>query len=550
MCRTAKILNLLILLLVTLPACAKDNVSNLASIEASSADTLPSNNVFRRYVGILHHDDLKRDQLAKIDFILSRETGNKLELMAVLTLHFGDFKSKEYVAYHFDNVQYNLITQTLVFDQPEADVSVKITSFGSGKLEGELRSNFSGNVGKLVLSQDTSAAPQYPLIEPISGEYEGKCLSYPSRLQLLTYRSTDDTARIGNPFATYRVRGELGQNQGEKFCGLFGPKGYCIAAYFEQGSYNFFKKHLVLNGPKQNLVCTVDQGTLTCGQDCQFRRVSDEMTGPLTLSPPVSQSLLSNPPPNNPAIKVPVESIQGEYSGYVHHEYLNTYQAAKINIMTYQGNGSSPEAPKLQLSAIASLFFGGFQSAEAISYRFATRPYPNPLTETQFVFRRSENDVDAILQVTEFGDGVVKGVWNSILFGRVGSFELRKDGQATLPPQAKKMGPISGMFEGNQWDLNLVIGLGKTPPNTENPFFPLSFAGWALFREAGTPATITSGSYDFYTGKLGFENGEKSVFIGTREETKGMLRLKKFGRAITSPQVRFEAEAFRRVPFN
>ncbi len=74
---------------------------------------------FGRYIGVLKHEKLGKEQLAKLDFIVSRTSENELELKAILTLHFGDFKSGEYVSYHYDKVRYNVLTGSMVFENKE-----------------------------------------------------------------------------------------------------------------------------------------------------------------------------------------------------------------------------------------------------------------------------------------------------------------------------------------------------------------------------------------------------------------------------------------------
>jgi len=72
---------------------------------------------FERFIGVLRHEKIQRDQLAKLDFILARSDENKLEMSAILTLHFGDFESREYISYHFHKVHHFLIDQTFTFAQ-------------------------------------------------------------------------------------------------------------------------------------------------------------------------------------------------------------------------------------------------------------------------------------------------------------------------------------------------------------------------------------------------------------------------------------------------
>jgi MFS family permease len=69
--------------------------------------------VFGRYLGVLKHDRLNREQLVKLDFFLSKSTASNVNLKAILSLQFGGFETGEYVSYHFDDVQFQLITGAL-----------------------------------------------------------------------------------------------------------------------------------------------------------------------------------------------------------------------------------------------------------------------------------------------------------------------------------------------------------------------------------------------------------------------------------------------------
>src|SRR5258707_503037 len=107
-----------------------------------------------RYVGVLRHTKQSKDQLARLEFIASEESGSLTQLMAVLMLHFGDFTTGEYVTYHFDNVRFNALTQQLVFDQPDQPIALVTHQFAGGAFVGNLRSAQFGDVGTLYLKKD------------------------------------------------------------------------------------------------------------------------------------------------------------------------------------------------------------------------------------------------------------------------------------------------------------------------------------------------------------------------------------------------------------
>lgn len=497
-----------------------------------------------RFVGVLEHKNLKKEQLAKLDFIASRENGNQLELTAVLTLHFGDFKSQEYVAFHFDKVRYNILTKTLVFDQVDQDATVIVDSFSGDQLVGRFRSVLGGEVGTLRLEKEgTVVSPKLPLIEPVWGEYKGSCDGKDTTLQIYTSRSSDDVSKTSNPFATYRVKAFRATREPNCF---FSGEGDCVNGVYDAGEFNFYKNQLVLYGRPRPMNCTPDSQGLTCDK-CNFKRVSGETTGPRQFTPITHEEKILGNIKAEPALTAPANTIQGEYFGYVHHEYLDRYQPVSVNLVTFQE--ASEGGTNLKMSAVATLYFGKPGGTESISYRFDIRNYPNPIGTMQFVFSRPEADIDPVLQVTALGKGEMKGTWFSQLFGRVGKFALQQGNYPTLPAGAKVVESILGVYESSTWDLDLYMRpeeTGKTPANSENPFFPRSFDGGFIDKSGATPRIrITGGSYDFYTGRIALEMDGR-IAIGQRDSQKRMA-FRWANTPFLAALLPFELEPFRYV---
>ena len=476
---------------------------------------------FGTYVGTFQHAKIDKDQYAKLDFIFSREAGNNFELMAVLSLYFGDFGSKEYISYHFHDVKYNLLTGTLVFDQSDQDLTIITSSFGSGSLQATVRSSAAGDVGTLVLQKDGSANPTRDHVLSLAGKYNGSCDGNDSILQLSTYKTTDDTVRVGNPFGSYNVNGQLGD--WETFSCPNARRKPCTTDLINSGSYDYFQGQLTLFGRRRTYECDVDGNTISCDQ-CTFTKVAGDSDSGSVKKPLTSVSQISSPTVGtDPALGGTVSSIAGEYKGFLHHERLDQYQYGSINIVTYQQSGGGSQ--ELKMSASAKLYFGDFASRETLPYRFTERTY-NILTPV-FVFERTGDDVDAILQITSIRDGVVQGVWHSLLFGRVGTFEFRKDRLPTLPGDAKLFKKIAGNYESNTFEVQVGTRLGSTPVNTENPFFPQIFSGYFYYKSGIAPRIdITGGSYDFYTGKLAFEirDGER-IAVGLNNSDDRIIKV-------------------------
>ena len=539
----------------------------LACICFAPAAVAKDGSLFGRYLGVLKHEALKKEQLAKLDFVVSRSSSNELELKAILSLHFGDFKSGEYVSYHYDRVRYNVLTGALVFDSPDQPLSIFVKGFAAGKLVGEVNSIWAGRIGQLILNQEPKEVkPTNPLIEPVWGEYLGNCGDETARLQLYTMRSTEDLAHLAQPFSPYFIKGIM-----PMAC----RDGSCLNFLFTSGSYNFFAKEgqLTISGPRLSLRCDVDGNDLHCkspiepgsgGYDlsnCSFKRVSKETMEPRQFSPIKQTGSFSSSSSETPLSSEGLKALQsGEYQGYVFHENLGVYQAASLNVNLFQtGSGTEGGA---RISAFSRLFFGDSKSSEFIPYRFQEKAYPNPLLGAQnLVFERVDANMDAVIQITEVTDGVLRGNWYSNIFGRVGPFELRKDRLPTLPDGAKKMERLSGTYIGTktltpsslagQWSIQLQVAPGTKPPTTtENPFFP-NFLTGTMYLENITPRmAITNGSYDFYTGRFGFVKGEGSSsensWIGS-QNGRSELQLHHVAAPSIGPLFKFRPQNFRLV---
>jgi hypothetical protein len=482
--------------------------------------SLAQTSQFGRYIGTLTHDSIQKQQLAKIDFVTSRSNDNELELKAILTLHFGGFASGEYVSFHFNRVIFNLLTSSLVFDSPEEDVTLTTTSFSNGELVAQFRSAIHGEVGELNLRLNQAATPTLPLIEPVNGEYSGMCEDgNMGTMQIHTMRSTEDSSRVGNPFGTYELRGQFGKF-GNSLCDDLVPLRACQELSLNQSAYNFYSGELTFIWDVQTWDCKVNGDSIDCGDNsgCTFNRTSNE-TASRILTPPQTTPVFTDANTQDPVVENAVTGIAGTYSGYMHHEYLDRFQPIRISLVTYQEieNGVS----NLRISATANLFFGDQNSREFLSYRFEPRNYPNILNSPQFTLSSFDSDVDAFLKITSIRDGIVRGEWNSLHFGRVGTFEARVDaaGTVALPQGGQLLSPLTAYYDNiDNFDMNIQIFHGRTPPNTENPFFPLDIGGWFRYRyDGGGPRhPISGGSYDFYTGKIGFERGNNRWSIGKR----------------------------------
>ncbi len=466
--------------------------------------------VFGAYEGVVTHSALGRDQLVKLQLIRSRMDVGNLRLRAILTLQFGGFESGEYVSYSYDDVKLNLLSGELTFNQSDQEVHLDSVVIKDGFLRGELRAS-TGLVGKIVLSNTPGkVSPRNGLIEPLGGEYAGLCSGAPSSIQLFTYRTTEDTTRLGNPFRAYEAKGQVGKYN-PSYCSS-DRDARCTYSKIKNAFYNFFSGDLVLDGYPYGFNCLVKGAQLNCGE-CRFERISDEMAAPRLAKPryemdplkEISSALRDNPE----------SSLKGEYFGYVFHENLDVFQKIRIEVSTFRRTETSGSA--LVLSVVANSYFGDSEN-EVITYKFDPIDFPNPVLQSEFVLSRPEGDVDVILGVTRIGKGVITGTWNSHIFGRVGSFIATQNGDLPNLPASRMMGPITSGYEevgGESYIADVIVGKGNAPIGSDNPFDPLKFNGY-VWRKRGTVQKegISGGSFDFYSGKIGILFGEDKALNG------------------------------------
>jgi len=515
----------------------------------SNGGAAPTAPVFEQYEGVLRHPSLKRDQPAKLDFVTSLDENNQPQIIGILTVIFGDFSSHEYTSYHFENVVYDATGNRLIFNQPDQPVTLVTQTFTPDEIRAELHSVWSVETAELIVKRPGKMPPQLPLIEPVWGEYRGQCHLKTETLQINTYRYTEDTTKVGNPFASYTIRGEIGwtaPNGDPKHLGCGAPnEPPCSQALIESGAYNFYTGDLNLLTRMGQKHCDTKSDGLQCGS-CFYRRISPETQGNrqltrVTSTPAFPSPAVSYPPPKDqgPELK------SGDYVGYLHHEFLDEYQAAGLSIMVYPEPGKTGS---LHLTGLGRLAFGDIHGPEFIPYRFEDRVY-STLSPGVLIFKNRAADIDVILQVTFRSETAMRGVWFSRLFGRVGTFELRRDGtMPTLPPKAVVMGSVSGQYESSFYDLEIQIRQGKTPLNSDNPFFPNVFSGDVIPKQIGGKDEISGGSFDFYTGRIEIDFDSGRYFSGERVAGGERLYLNHSFFKFYSRMLPHTNSPFRRVP--
>lgn len=489
--------------------------------------------IFGDFYGSINHKNLNYDQLVKLSLIPNRAEGNELKLKSIITLYFGSPEDGEYVSYHYDDVTYSLLTGELTFTQNDQDISLFNVKINAEGFDSQVSSNLIGNVGTLKLYKDPKKVKITKLYPNVGGEFIGTCDSEKVKLQLFTFRSTDDSSRLGNPFGANRIVGQIAKIEPE-LC-IFNKKEYCVQSRFDSASFDYYTGKLSLVGLPENLECEITENGWKCGNSaCELTNVKvrklksdyfEKLFQAREFFASDSQSDIGS------------GALGGAYTGYLHHENLNQFQPVSLDIKAIQI--PSTGGNQLGLIATARSSFGKTPSNyETITYRFDAAKILNPIQPFPIVLGNPEEDVDAILKINSISNGVVKGTWYSILFGRVGTFEMRKTGVVALPTNASFIAPLSGEYiQGSRGEkdflVNMKVTQGRGPLNSDNPFYPLAINGYVWTKSHTLKKLpIVEGSYDFYTGRLGFvfgEGDELRNYIGQMNGTNELPIFKRMG---------------------
>lgn len=163
------------------------------------------------YKGYLHHERLDKYQPMTFNLITYQQTdaetaSQTLRMSGTASLIFGDFTSRESIAYRFNETSFDLIAPQIVFERmaEDTDVMLQITSMRGGEIKGILYSILFGRVGSFVLSK--IATPTLPATVSVIGKISGIYSSPNWRLTLNVSRESTPI-NTSNPFFPLNLRG-------------------------------------------------------------------------------------------------------------------------------------------------------------------------------------------------------------------------------------------------------------------------------------------------------------------------------------------------------
>jgi hypothetical protein len=219
------------------------------------------------------------------------------------------------------------------------------------------------------------------------------------------------------------------------------------------------------------------------------------------------------------------DQIEGNYKGYLYHEDTKQFQKMKLSLISYQKKADNGQGSALHLSLTANLIFGDWRSQQRLTYKFPDQEYI--LLNKYMTFSNLGGSSNATVQVEEMKDGIVKGIWFSSIYGKVGKFIVTKNDNLVDIEEGPFFSSLENVFESDLIDLTLTVINSPSPFKNENPFAPLAITGRAWFRSAiSKRKLITDSSFDFFTGRIGLElDGGKQYMIGERSRD-GQFKLR------------------------
>jgi hypothetical protein len=499
--------------------------------------TVSQAQVAGRYVGVLQNEILQRDQHAKLDLIYDQSDRKQQTFRAILTLHFDGFAGPEYISYNFSKVTLNPLKNQLTFAQSNQEISLASAQFNDGRLIATFNSASAGQVGTLILKKDGVVTPTAPQLVPsVWGTYTGQCGGKPRSMHLTTTRAMHDSSQLGNPFVSYEIRGQVGFKSTVAGCSDSKTE-QCIKDFINEGSYDFLLGQLRLVGKKRNYDCQLTAQGLNC-DDCSFKKVGNQVAN-IQNSPPWSpnfftqKSKLPQVLPNGP--------LAGEYSGFIHHEFLGRYQQLDLTLNSFF-DPNDPET--FQLDVTARSFFGDRKRSKFLTYKFKTLPFD--FLSRSFLLENPEAGIEPILQIKRFDGGLIKGVWYSKHFGRVGEFLVSKNPWPTQTAALPLIQSPQGFFHSEQLELKLDFQNTGISEGAFNPFSPMNFNGY-FYYHSGVAARIpiVEGSYDFYTGHIALQTDRtQQIAMGTYDHDTNTLQMHWPYRVIFADFPQWQSEHF------
>ncbi len=490
-----------------------------------------------RYVGFLKQDDTgEKVALIVNTFIVQPEDFTQFPVLnATFKMSLGGYGTAEYITETFEDVKYDFNNGLLSLDEQANDlvISAEVNEDGlNTRVTGQVWIRSAAKAGILYLEyendepgsdsdgDDGSAGTFVPLLR---GQYEGWCGSERAAMQITAGKGLLENGPERRGLHDYAIVARLAFDKPD-VCSSGGASGgpaWCVTRAFHSGTYNFFTNRLNLDSENGSTSCSLEKGRLQCQIRMLDQSVSCDLLHTNMVPKPyqlfgrsfgvrtTSEQRQPLPEPAPPQHAALVQALRGQFVGYLHNEANNRYQPFKLNVIPSVSTVNPHDENRVFVSATAVTYFGRGLTGEFWSQQLEKRAfYLRP------GFTLESPETDGFLQVEDWRNGYIRGVWISHAYGRIGTVQMIKGN--TIPPlddAAPIVGTVAGEFE--------VAPAGGL--STLKWWFKTLFPPQPLGRDQGTftfegdsrlsggitrPIRIVKGSYDVYSSSFSWITAE------------------------------------------
>ena len=158
------------------------------------------------------YDNNNAYQYVKIQLVTTNPTGY-MKISARVEVFFGAANSYESLIYNYDNVDFNLLTRELRFENENDDL-VMTAVLNDENISGDWFINVSGKLGTFVSLKNTAPEPEegFNMLQSFTGKYDGSfenstpATNLPARISMRLSAKRIDSNKEESP---YKVNGEL-----------------------------------------------------------------------------------------------------------------------------------------------------------------------------------------------------------------------------------------------------------------------------------------------------------------------------------------------------
>lgn len=449
-----------------------------------------------RYQGYLRPKNRNEKVFVTLDLIQEKVKSQRQRLKAIVRLDLGQFDGPEFHSIYYPSVEYEPSKKRLVFYHEGQEIELaKVHLRKKVVLKGSMKSG-ADDIGDFILVYVGKRAKFGELVsriyvnqkpvQALSGVYQALCHGTQSLLELKAARWPSE--RTSNTDIAYwrsfkllaRVRQSLENSSAD--------------SSWNSAQYDPFAGILALNGAETFQTCKHEQDYFTCG-GCRYSLNSGQFKELSTKRKIRSHRLAfekANKLPEHPDYP---GKLAGEFYGYLFNEVRGLYQPVSLKISATMTKEPGMKKATPEVTGVVALYLGGPQSNEYVVYEFDPAFYSS--SAPYFIF---DGPAPILIQVSQWNEDKIKGLWYSKEHGRIGSVEFLR---GSFPPlsSSRLVSKLSGSYVSFRRRLNLLAQSRGVATNEDA--YPLTIVGVSSRNaEKFNDYIVNKGMYDFYRGEI------------------------------------------------